>query len=174
MIGSCTSCLYTSIEIHWTAPSSSSCYFQRMERSLTPLSVHFQMSQHWSCNRCPCWKKEKQVKYFISRSWGWWLPEGGALRSVRGGGAAAEHVATVVDHVHVAHQQPLRDVRLLEHRVARRVDRLPVRRPALLLHWRLLCQGHVVALGEWWVRFWFEIVVSLPGKQTRLLKRCSK
>jgi len=56
MIGSCTSCLYTSIEIHWTAPSSSSCYFQtKMEGSLTPLSVHFQMSQHWSCNHCPCW-----------------------------------------------------------------------------------------------------------------------
>ena len=39
MIGSCTSCLYTSIEIHWTAPSSSSDKDRRITHtSVCPLS----------------------------------------------------------------------------------------------------------------------------------------
>ena len=147
MIGSCTSCLYTSIEIHWTAPSSSSDKDRRITHtSVCPLSNVTTLK----LQSLSVLKKGTTGLVFFTWSWGWsLLPEGGALRSVGGGGATAKHVAPVVDHVHVAHQQPLRDVRLLEHRVARRVDRLPVRRPALRLHWRLLCQGHVVALGEW-------------------------
>ena len=83
MIGSCTSCLYMRIEIHSCCPifaAKRSWKEARLPKTesvveadyffLTPPSVRSQMSQHWSCNHCPCWRREDYFKTFSYGSTG--------------------------------------------------------------------------------------------------------
>ena len=159
MIGSCTSCLYMRIEIHSCCPIFAAKRSWKEAATLPKTDFQVRCGSRLSfphTSVCPLSNVTtlklqslsvlKKRRYFRMIENQLDPPERCALWGVGGGRSTAKHPAPVVDHVHVAHQQPLGDVRLLEHCIVRGVNRFPVWRLALLLHRGLLRQRHVVAL----------------------------